>query len=373
MRLLVDCHCFDYPTPQGINTYLRGIYSELIPIAKDIDFFLAAADTDNLKQIFGEHPNVHYVKIDHGGSLKRLLKIFPTAIKQNNIDWAHFQYVTPFIKNCKTIVTLHDILFEDFPQFFPISYRLSKGMLFKYSAKRADLLLTVSNYSRNRISAHYKINESDIKVTPNAVSDVFSKIGKEEARKYVKEHFGLDKYVLFVSRMEPRKDQYGLIQAYLKSNLISKGVDLAIVGDQSLKDARIEQLLSSISDDLKGHIHFFSSVSNEELYPLYRGASLFVYPSKAEGFGIPPLEAAVAEIPVICNNATAMNDYDFFEPYLIDTEYCDNLAAKMEECIAVPASEERLQSVKQKIMQKYNWATIASDYYKILNGISAKG
>lgn len=72
MRLLVDCHCFDYPTPQGINTYLCGIYSELIPIATDIQFFLAATNTDNLKQIFGEHTNVHYVKIEHGGSFKRL-------------------------------------------------------------------------------------------------------------------------------------------------------------------------------------------------------------------------------------------------------------------------------------------------------------
>lgn len=369
MRLLVDCHCFDYPTPQGINTYLRGIYSELIPIATNIEFFLAAADTDNLKRIFGEHPNVHYVKIEHGGSLKRLLKIFPTAIKENKIDWAHFQYVTPFVKNCKTIVTLHDILFEDFPEYFPLSYRLSKSLLFKYSAKRADLLLTVSNYSRNRISAHYKIKESDIKVTPNAVSDVFSKIGKEEARKYVKKHFGLKTYVLYVSRMEPRKDQYGLIQAYLKSNLILKGIDLAIVGDQSLKDARIEELLSSISKVLKDHIHFLPSVTNEELYPLYRGASLFVYPSKAEGFGIPPLEAAVAEIPVICNKATAMGDYDFFEPYLIDTEDYENLAAKMDECIDNPASEERLREIMLDVMDRYNWASIATEFHSTLKGL----
>lgn len=77
MRLLVDCHCFDYPTPQGINTYIKGLYASLIEVAKDIEYYFAANDIDNLRSIFGEHSNVFYIKIPHSGSLGRLLWIFP--------------------------------------------------------------------------------------------------------------------------------------------------------------------------------------------------------------------------------------------------------------------------------------------------------
>ena len=126
MRLLVDCHCFDYPTPQGINTYLRGLYGSLIYKTTNIEFFLTANNLNNLKNIFGERENITYLRIPAKGSLSRLLSIFPSLIKENRIDVAHFQYVAPFIKNCKTIVTLHDILFKDFPQYFPSVTALPK-------------------------------------------------------------------------------------------------------------------------------------------------------------------------------------------------------------------------------------------------------
>lgn len=194
MRLLVDCHCFDYPTPQGINTYLRGLYGSLIYKTTNIEFFLTANNLNNLKNIFGERENITYLRIPAKGSLSRLLSIFPSLIKENRIDVAHFQYVAPFIKNCKTIVTLHDILFKDFPQYFPISYRITKNILFKYTAKRADILLTVSEYSKKQIAKHYNICESKIDVTPNAIIDRFSSISPLDARKYVKKHYGINTY-----------------------------------------------------------------------------------------------------------------------------------------------------------------------------------
>ena len=151
MKLLVDAHCFDSRTTEGINTYIKGLYSELIKIAVDIDFYFAAQNIDKLKQLFGERRNVHYIALSSKNKVYRLLFEFPIIIKKNNIDVSHYQYTSPLIKNCKNIITLHDILFMDYPRLFPLSYRLVKGFLFKISAKRTDLLLTVSDYSRRQI------------------------------------------------------------------------------------------------------------------------------------------------------------------------------------------------------------------------------
>ncbi len=369
MKLLIDCHCFDYPVPQGINTYLRGLYGSLIPKAKNIEFFFAANNIDSLINIFGEEKNITYLKIPAKGSLLRLMSIFPSLIKENHIDIAHFQYVAPFIKNCKTVVTLHDILFKDFPQYFPIGYRLSKGILFKYTAKRTDLLLTVSEYSKRQIAIHYGISESKIKVTPNAIIDRFANVCLSDAKNYVKKHYGIDTYILYVSRLEPRKDQFGLLKSYIKSGLFLEGVDMVIVGEESICDTRIKKLLATLSFEISSHIHFFNGISDDALTYLFKSAELFVYPSKAEGFGIPPLEAAVSEIPTICNNTTAMCDFDFFKPRLIDTSNLDVLSHLMRDCIMNPPAKEELFAIKKKVMERYNWDRIAQDYLEILSNI----
>ncbi len=371
MRLLIDCHFFDYPTPQGINTYIKGLYSSLIPAAKDIEFYLAANDIDNLKSIFGEHKNVVYIKIPHKGSLSRLLKIFPSIIKKYSIDLAHFQYVSPFIKTCKTIITLHDILFEDFPEYFPLSYRVSKGLLFKYAAKRADILLTVSAYSQKQIAMHYKLTPENIFITPNAITDRFSKISRSDAKKFVSQKYGIDKYILYVSRMEPRKDQFGLLKAFVESGVYKDGVSLMIVGEKTIKDKRIENYCSGLNELVKSKILFLNGVKDTELAFLYRGASLFVYPSKAEGFGIPPLESAVSEIPTICNNKTAMEDFDFFGDKLVDTSDTSSLANLIRQTIDEPFDSQELHNIKEEILRRYNWDNIALGLYEILKNYNS--
>lgn len=367
MKFLVDCHCFDFSIPQGINTYLCGLYRALIPLAQDIEFYLAANNIDNLKKIFGEHRNINYIQIPHKGSLSRLLTVFPNVIKENQIDIAHFQYVAPFRKHCKTVVTLHDILFLDYPQYFPLSYRISKGILFKHSAQNADLLLTVSEYSKKQIALHYKIDNRKIKVTKNAVQDRFYAIDKSTALQFVKQHYNLDKYILYVSRLEPRKDQYGLIKAYLESGLFNDGIKLVIVGEESIKDPRIKDLISTQPKDRVTHIIFLNGVLDDALTNIFKAASLFVYPSKAEGFGIPPLEAATAEVPTICNNATAMGDFDCLSPRLTDTSDTSKLAEMMRNVLSNPPSSEELKAIKKQVMSRYNWENIAKFYQRVLN------
>ena len=145
IKLLIDAHVFDGKY-QGTRTYIQGIYSAMIT-HKDIEFYFAAQNVSRLKSIFGIAENIHYIRLDATNSIWRLAWEYPRIIKKYKIDYAHFQYICPLIKCCKEIVTIHDLLFLDFPKYFPLSYRIKNRTLFMYSAKRADLLLTVSEYS----------------------------------------------------------------------------------------------------------------------------------------------------------------------------------------------------------------------------------
>ncbi len=343
-------HCFDLKTSEGINTYLRGIYIEFVKLASDVEFFFVARDTQKLKEIFGEHPNVTYVALTSENRFYRLLFEFPAIIKKHHIDYAHFQYTTPLIKNCKTIVTLHDILFLDYPQYFPLLYRLVKGGLFRLSAKRTDLLLTVSEYSKVQIAKHFGITDQKIYITNNAVSDQFAKTDLAEAKAFVLSK-GISKYLLYVSRFEPRKNHLRVLKSYVQLRLWERGVDLVFIGKQTIEIPEYDQYLESLPEEVRSHIHIHNQTSYAELLMWYRAATLFVYPSLAEGFGIPPLEAAVAGVPTICSNRTAMSEFRFFDENHIDTEDEELLNKLIIKNLSVSGSCD----ISQQVLATYNW------------------
>ena len=317
MKLLIDAHCFDYDTSEGINTYLRGLYGELIKLASDINFYFAARNVKRVKEIFGEGNSVHYIKLVAKSKVTRLLTEMPQVIKRYGIDAAHFQYTSPLIKKCFTIVTLHDILFKDYPSLFPLSYRINKDMLFKLSAHRADMLLTVSQYSRERISLHYGISQERIYVTPNAVSEDFFHIDKTEAKAFAQSK-GIERFILYISRIEPRKNQITVLRAYDELKLWQRGYNLVFIGRRTLPTPDFDAYLQSMGNNAQKYVHIYNQVDYRDLKLWYGAASLFIYPALAEGFGIPPIEAGAAGVPCICNNKTAMSDFTFFGNNLIN-------------------------------------------------------
>lgn len=363
MKLLVDCHFFDYNTTEGINTYIRGLYCNLVKIAIDVDFYFVAQNMEKIKMIFGEAANIHYITLSSKNKIYRLLFEFPAIIRNYDIDVAHYQYTSPLIKNCKNVVTLHDILFKDYPKMFPLSYRLIKGFLFKLSAKRADLLLTVSNYSARQIALHYNIPFNKIGVTPNAVSEDFYSIDKNEAVDFVKSQ-GFEKYILYVSRIEPRKNQIALLKAYNELQLWKNNYHLVFIGRKTLPTPDLDTCYEKLPEKIKSFIHFYNQVPYSDLKLWYRAASLFVYPALAEGFGIPPIEAGAAGVPCVCSNRTAMGDFVFFGHNLVDPMDKENFKRKIMENLNRDTDD--LSVIQKQIISIYNWKSIANNFYSEL-------
>lgn len=355
MRLLVDAHVFDGKF-QGTRTYLEGMYKELIT-HKDIDFFFAAQDIENLCNVFGDRNNVHYVQLESGGSISRLILQWPKIIKKYKIDWAHYQYISPLRKCCKEIVTVHDLLFLDMPKFFPISYRLKNGYFFNRSAKRADLLLTVSSFSKNEIVHHFKISPDKIFITPNSVLPIEDSVELPD----MKEKWNMDKYILTVGRYEPRKNMVMLMQAFSDLGLHKKGYKLVMIGSPDINYSAFYEFIDKADADLRDAI-ITGKASFSELVALYRQASLFVFPSLGEGFGIPPLEAIVYGCPVLCSNATAMAEFGFPKEQMFNPSDIDDLKNKMLKSLSGVSGKVD----KDKILQEFNWRKSADVLYSAL-------
>lgn len=357
VKILVDCHVFDGKS-QGTTTYLKGLYTEFLN-TKNVTLFLVAFNPEILKKEFGESENVIFLKYPSKNKFKRLLFDIPLLIKKHKIDFAHFQYIVPPIKTCKFVVTIHDVLFMDFPKFFPLSYRIKNYILFYLSGKKSDYVLTVSNYSKEKIQKYF--NLKNIYLTPNAVDKTFFEhYNKPLIQSNVKKKFNIQNYFLFVSRREPRKNHLNLLKAFVYNNHFKK-YELVFIGNNDIKDNAFDVYYNSLPIEVKDKIFFLENINFEDLVSITRAATMAIYPSFAEGFGIPPLESIAAEIPTICSNTTAMSDFSFMAGFMFNPYSIEDINNKIE--IALASS--KTNTLKEKIKGIYSWTISA----KVLNTI----
>lgn len=359
IKLFVDGHWFDEPY-QSTGVFLKGLYNELIDDDR-FEIYFAAANIEQLKTAFNNSDKIKYLPFKSHSKYYRLAIDAPHLIERYKIDISHFQYTTPLVKKSREIVTIHDLLFKEFKDLFPWSYRITKDFLFKRSAKRSDLITTVSKYSADSIIKHYKISPQKIKVIPNGISSDFFVDYDENDLPDVTKKYNLNKYILGINRIEPRKNHISLLKSYVELALWKKDIKLVLIGRQDIKVPELESYLNHLPAHVQKNILWLRNVNFTELLSFYKNASLFVYPSIAEGFGIPPLEAAALKTKTLCSNATAMADFSFFGNDLFDPtnikELSHKILTKLEE-----NNITRRNEIAHIIRDNYKWENIASDF-----------
>jgi glycosyltransferase involved in cell wall biosynthesis len=368
IKIFVDGHVFDKEF-QGTQTFLKGLYTQLINNYPILDIYFGAQNIANIQKIFPMLPPskiLSYKKRKYG--MSRLLFDIPTYLRKYQFDFAHFQYISPLQQtNCKYIVTLHDNLFNEYPKDFNFIYRISRSLLFGRSIKNAAIKTTVSNYSRQCISDFYQIPLHQLHVIPNGISPrPLNQDAKEEAARKVYQKFGVKNFILYVSRIEPRKNHILLLKKYLKLKLADQGISLVFIGKESICVPAFTAMIEQLNTVERKSIFWVEQVENEDLDLFYCASKLFVYPSKAEGFGIPPIEAAVFNVPVLCSSATAMQDFDFFSPYHFEPNQEDEFELQLKTMINFPPSETFTNNIAMKVLEKYNWNNSGNLFYELL-------
>lgn len=304
-RVFFDCHSFDAGW-QGTTTYLAGILNALpgavARVAPHLDLRLicAAQHEDSIRRHVVA--DIDFVPI-RSGFLHRNLIDIPRALRHTSADLVISQYVRPFFSDCPTISVIHDVLFLDHPECFSWSYRTLRKLMFGWSAHRSSVVSTVSRYSAERIAAHYGIDVSSILIIPNAVDPAFVAAEMKPSSSNAQTRLRL----LSVSRLERRKRHEWGVAAM--DALAEDGIDseFTIVGSGDGDYAT--ELRALVEEKRNRHgrqITLKSGLSFDELISEYARADLFLFPSDAEGFGIPVIEAAAAGKPCVCSTGGAL-------------------------------------------------------------------
>lgn len=362
-NLFVDAHVFD-GIFQGSRTFLKGIYSNFDTKKYSIKIYLAANNIENLKDEFRGVENIEFIKLQSKNKFIRLAYEIPMLISKLKIDFAHFNYYLPLFlnKDCSYIVTIHDVIFLDYPQYFPKSYFLKNKILFEIAAKRADLLNSVSVYSAMRIKEKFELDKV-IDVIPNAIDEKYhTHADKVNDKNYINKKFGISNYLLYVSRLEPRKNHMTLLRTYDELRLWEQDIELLFIGKKAMENLELDCYFEEIKTKSNGKVHHLEYVNNEDLMIFYNAATIACFPSLCEGFGIPPLESAAIKTPTICSNLTAMQEFQFFGKFHIDPTNKVELkyiVAQTLEDIKSGLIYSEMDYISKVIIEKYKWKNTA--------------
>ncbi|HEX6332913.1 MAG TPA: glycosyltransferase family 1 protein [Flavisolibacter sp.] len=368
IKIFIDGHSFDREY-QGTHIYIRELYRALSMRHPDVELYIGAENTVNIRRSlpFIAPANILPYKNRIAG-ISRFVFDIPRYIRKHRFDFAHFQFMSPRSSpGCRYIVTLHDVLYNDLKRDFPVSYRLTRNILFRNSYRRASIKTTVSGYSGSRIEHHYGVPVAETHLLHGGVpADFGNGISGAEAKQYIHERYGLSNYLLLVSRIEPRKNHLLLLQAYLRLRLHEKGIPLVFIGRESIPVKALEQLYQSLPAATARMVVRLPAIDPHEMPAFYKACRAFVYPSRGEGLGVPPLEAALCMAPVLCSSVTAMSAFDFFEPFRFDPADEDDFVLKLSRILDAPPGEAALQHVADTIKERFCWNRTADAFYKLL-------
>lgn len=356
LRVGVDMHVVD-GMYQGSRTYMVEIFSRVISCCPNIQFHLFCSDANNILNIAApfSFSNVVIVPGISKNPIFRLAVQFPILSKRYELDYLHVQYVLPLFLGNKGVVSLHDILFESFPEFFGKLFVLRSRLLMRWSAKRANKIFTISTFSKDDISSRYRIHKEKIDLVYCGVDTRRFYPGTDGQECLASRGLVSKGYLLTVGRIDPRKNLAGLVQAY---DLTSKDVPLVIVGQDGL---RSNELYREIEErGLSQNVIVIKDVGDDELVALYRHAQIFVFPSFSEGFGLPVLEAMASGVPTIVSNTTSLPEVAGEAAVLVDPKNVNELGEALS---LLMSSLELRGSLREKGIiqaQKFNWESSAN-------------
>ncbi|WP_172197880.1 glycosyltransferase family 1 protein [Campylobacter sp. RM16188] len=286
-----------------------------------------------------------------------LKKLNEYRLKECEFDIYFQPNFIPLDVNAKFIVVaIHDLAFIKHKEFHPKDRIEFFDKFFVKNISKADKIITVSNFIKKEIVATLEIDSKDVEVIYNGYDEnVFYKRDKI-AQTSLKDELDLKKeFILFVGSIEPRKNLKTLIKSYnlLDEDLQNK-FDLVIVGAKGWENSEIHNLIKQNSN-----IKFLGYIDDESLATLYSAATVFVYPSVYEGFGIPPLEAMACGCPVMLSDIEVFREIYSSNAVFFDTLNEVDLKEKMLNLLTDKDKQIKLAECGLEFCKNFTWAKSA--------------
>jgi glycosyltransferase involved in cell wall biosynthesis len=304
MKIAIDAHSVGSQAG-GNETYFRQLLRGLARDKSDNEYTLFQAHRDPLEEV-ARDPRFTSVAIPKNPILRLTVSI-PRLLKKTRPDVFHCQYIRPPFTKVKTVVTIHDLAHEHFPEFFHPLEGMRMRKLVKATARRADNITTVSKFCAADIERTYGVRPEKISMAYQAASERFRPREKQLCQEHLARAYGIKfPFILYVGRLQARKNLLRLVEAYARLRKQGTTSQLVLVGN---KDWQSEKLLSRIHDlELDDTVIFPGYVAADDLPLFFNAAEVFVFPSLFEGFGLPVVESMASGAPTITSYGSSLEE-----------------------------------------------------------------
>ena len=359
MRVGIDTHAAERDGT-GNCTYIRGLVRALGRLDDDVEYVLYAVDPDHAfyAEVRG-HPRITVRRLWPRQAVARIPLSLVAASYRDRLDVLHVQYVGPPCQRGVSVVTIHDLGFLRVPESFPRLQALRLRWQVRANARRAAMVITGSEYSKRDLRDAYGLPDERIAVIHHAPDPSFAPVRDLATIEALKRRLGIaHRYVLCVGRVNPRKNLTGVLRAFERIRpQLAEPTQLVIAGP---RDYRADELDRAIArSPCRTDVLRVGYVSDDHLPTLFSGAAVFVYPSFFEGFGLPPLEAMVCGVPVICSGVTSLPEVVGDAALTIDPSSIDDIAAGMLRVLSDPGLRAALIQKGRQRADRFSWSTAA--------------
>jgi len=373
------------PLGKGLGRYTQEIVDNVIALSKDkLVNYVIFLSPDNFDEFACPNSNVRKELIkSRWYTLAEQLEV-PYKWYRARIDLMHFPHFNvPFIKPGAYVVTIHDLILTKFPThrastLHPIIYWLKDKayrLIISSAVRRAKKIITVSEFTKSDLMKQFKVSQTKIVVTYEGVANLAKGndslfVAKLDNKKTLALYNIHGPFLLYVGNAYPHKNLEGLIVAFAKLRSAHPDLRLVLVGKEDYFYNRVKEIAHSNNlwqkENHNSPVVFTGYVPDVDLEALFQEATLYIFPSLYEGFGLPPLEAMAHNCPVISSNRASMPEILGEAALYFNPEKKEDIIRVVESALNDENKRRHLIDLGSKQVKKYSWwecARITSEIY----------
>jgi glycosyltransferase involved in cell wall biosynthesis len=363
MRVVLNGWFFIHHPHTGTGQYLRALLDWLPQVSADADYHLVTPGASVSPAGWRLYPMTCGV-----GDLNKLYfeqVLFPLACRRLRADLAHIPYWAPplFPSAAPLVVTIHDLIPRLLPHYRGGVLARAYTALASAATPRASLILADSEASRLDILHNLGLPENKVRRIYLAADQRYRPDGDFAADQACRRKYGLpEKYGLYLGGFDARKNVPALLEAWAQGDL-ARHSPLVLAGPVPPPDGRLFADYPGLTDrlGLTGAVKFIGPVDEADKPALYRGAAVFVYPSRYEGFGLPPLEAMASGTPVVTTRCASLPEVVGEAALVVSPDDPRALGRAILACLTEPGTAQALRERGLQQARQFSWEKTARD------------
>ncbi len=363
MRIGFDARAIRY---RGIGTYSRNLLSHLA--GSDIEFVVFCQDQE--KDTIPPSDSFTLVSANMNPLAPHGRAAFRNLVERSGVDllhvpssWAPTPVPVPFVS------TVHDVTPLLYPRSLPRVLRLRYKRQLGRTLQEARRIITVSQISFSALSAYAGVDAAKVRVIHNGVSERFRPQTTPETLLAVRHRYALpERFVFWVGDFRPEKNLVFLIQAWARlQKRLPEPLPLVLAGAQAGEFQKLKKDVGR--HGIEGAVLFPGFIRDDDLPAMYSAATVFVFPSLYEGFGLPPLEAMACGTPCVVSNSSSLPEVTGSAALLFNPTSLDDFEDCMLRVLTQPDLYERLQQEGLKQSALFPWSKAAGETLQVYRAV----